>query len=194
MNINQLTFENFSPQNRRIFVCAEKKHPQNFSHILSECWESFLLEAGSSGYSAFSSMYEVVFQSIEEGKPHQRVLFSADSAGDELSIYESNGRYLANREPRPGYQSGIEVVNDAEGPARVSLYNNLAKVTNEIVVLPSQAAVFNPSTTFYLYVSVPVVDEDQPVVLESIVEEFDVTRHSRAILLMKGSTLDWKLY
>lgn len=172
----QMTVQNVTPQTRRFFVLGGMESSGRLDiadpyAVAFGAWQSFLLAPGDHGYTALSSKCQVAARSLRPDAQRQTVLVESDPGY--LWVFElgtDNSPQLAN--PQNQHGAWFAIANGTHGPARYSLYNNFAPLWTMPRPAPTDSLVTLVFTRLFFYVSVAVVDPEQPIVLEANIGEF----------------------
>ena len=191
----QLTIMNSTPQQRRVFVLWRALDTADADAIALGAWQSFMLAPGDSDYSAVASHFQLTARSTAPEIQGQTIM--VDSAlGASWAFQLADGTIptlVATSRPAPMQSIGVE--NLTTGEAVFQCRNNFGPVWPDVTIPPTSNVTVQPVGTLFFYVSVAVVDEEQPIVLEPMVGRFvfDGRTQVTAQFRQDGAAREWQI-
>ena len=168
----QLTIMNSTPQRRRIFVLWRSQDTADANAIALAAWQSFMLAPGESDYTAVAGRFQLTARSLAPDIPGQTLLVDTDlGAKWSFQLGEDNAPALVATDQEVP-RGSIGALNRTAGDAVFQCRNNFSPIWSDVTIAPDTNAVFQPFGALFFYVSVAVVDEEQPIVLEPMVGHF----------------------
>jgi hypothetical protein len=169
----QLTVQNVTPQTRRFFVLSDiyRLDIADANAVALAAWQSFLLTPGDSGYTALST-YQVAARSLLPEAQHQTVLVESNLGlrwSFQLDADKAPELLAAGGSSSPTI---IAVDNQTPDVALFVIDNNFAPFFAPATPVPPKTTfAFTPGGRLLFYVSVAVVDLEQPIALEADIGE-----------------------
>lgn len=192
----QIQVENVSGTLRRIFLVAQELPVSQPVPLALAAWRSYTLDNGDSEFTAYPGTLQIAAHRSSETGNHQTVLVNTELGSDWSFQVSGDGTPLLAPEGN-GIPGEISCVNQLpEGTIDVGLYSNFAQLICRSGVAPGMKVVFETENRLFLYSTVPVAGDAQPLVLEDVVEELDLTAVGSEVLvqlLQDGTTVKWRI-
>jgi hypothetical protein len=191
----QLTIMNSTPQQRRVFVLWRSHDTADADAIALGAWQSFMLAPGESDYTAVASRFQLTARSLVPDIQGQTLLVDSDLGVKwSFQLGDDTAPTLVTVDQRvPAGSIGAE--NRTTGDVVLQCRNNFSPIWPEVTIGPDTNAVFQPAGALFFYVSVAVVDEEQPIVLEPMAGHFafDGRAQVNAKFRQDGDTREWQI-
>lgn len=188
----QLTVQNSTPQTRRFFILWQAHDHDDADAIALDAWQSFTLAPGGVDYTAVAGSFEIAARSRVPDAQPQTILAESD-LGARWSFRldgDNTPELVPVGEPVRG---SIYIDNRSGGPALFRFRRNLAPIWETLEAASGTDVTFQPAGVLHFYVSVAVVDEEQPIVLEPMTGKLVLDGRSPVTVQFRqdGGTREW---
>ena len=188
----QLTVQNSTPQTRRFFILWQAHDHDDADAIALDAWQSFTLAPGGVDYTAVAGSFEIAARNRVPDAQPQTILAESD-LGARWSFRldgDNTPELVPVGEPVRG---SIYIDNRSGGPALFRFRRNLAPIWETLEAASGTDVTFQPAGVLHFYVSVAVVDEEQPIVLEPMTGKLVLDGRSPVTVQFRqdGGTREW---
>lgn len=190
----QLTVQNSTPQTRRFFILwqGNAHGHEDANAVALDAWQSFTLAPGDVDYSAVTGPFQIAARSLVADAQPQTILADTDfGTRSSFRLDEDNApQLLSVGESMTG---SIDIDNPSRGPAQFRIRRNGAPMWETLEAASGTIVRFQPAGVLLFYVSVAVVDEEQPIVLEPMTGKLVLDGRSPVTVQFRqdGGTREW---
>lgn len=190
----QITIQNATPQKRLFCISTQKLDVEDVNSIVFGAWQRFSLAAGESDYAAYAHSFQLLVRSLIPSAQHQSVQANV-SLGSGWT-FNVNAKGEPTLEPAESVAVGptsMTCANRSPGEAIIGLYSDFSPLINEHKFTSGSTVEFAPYKQLYFYVSVPVVEPQQPIVFVPNVGELKVGSTEAVVRFVQADNVfEWE--
>jgi hypothetical protein len=188
----QLTLQNSTPQTRRFFILWQAHDHDDADAVALDAWQSFTLAPGGVDYTAVAGSFQIAARSRVADTQPQTILAESDF-GTRWS-FRLDGDNAPELVPvGEGMRGSIDIDNRSGGPALFRIRRNVAPIWETLEAASGTVVRFQPAGVLHFYVSVALVDDEQPIVLEPMTGKLVLDGRSPVTMQFRqdGGTREW---